>query len=460
MKSILSFLLFVSLSVALNAQEAVTHYSISGGLLGDANLSEFRTSNGVDYKTKLNWGIGGFVNFPVTSSFSIEPQLQYNSLQFQTRSTSSTLLLKDGKIRYISIPLLFKFNVGDHFAFDLGPQVDFRNSLEDNNNVVEKTAVKKTNFNLFAGIELMPRSRVTIFGRYIWGLTNVDNRATHPETNEYKIQNIQVGLKFRLFGGHKETSSYKATTITTPPPPPAPVDSDGDGIMDDVDKCPNQKGFARYNGCPIPDTDNDGINDEEDKCPTVAGITRYNGCPIPDSDNDGINDEEDKCPTVAGPKERNGCPVTDRDNDGVNDENDKCPDIAGSAANSGCPDVPANVSKSIGVLSPGITFGTGSSVKLNTSSNVSLNKLVNIMNENPALKIRLEGHTSNTGNADANMTLSENRANAVKDYLVKKGISADRITVEGYGGTQPIADNKTAAGKKKNTRVEIRMNYY
>ncbi len=82
------------------------------------------------------------------------------------------------------------------------------------------------------------------------------------------------------------------------------------------------------------------------------------------------------------------------------------------------------------------------------------------MNENPGLKIRIEGHTSNVGNADANMTLSENRANAVKDYLVNKGISADRITVEGFGDTQPISDNKTAAGRKKNTRVDLRMNYY
>jgi outer membrane protein OmpA-like peptidoglycan-associated protein len=96
---------------------------------------------------------------------------------------------------------------------------------------------------------------------------------------------------------------------------------------------------------------------------------------------------------------------------------------------------------------------------LNTRSNVSLDKLVTIMNENPGLKVRVQGHTSNLGDDDKNMTLSQDRANAVKDYLVSKGISADRITAEGFGETQPVADNSTAAGRAKNNRIEIRMEY-
>jgi outer membrane protein OmpA-like peptidoglycan-associated protein len=455
MKRIILCVLSSMLCVSMYSQnDAQTHYSVSGGLLGAFNLTEFRTDNGVDYNTKMAWGLGGWVNFPVSKGFSIEPQLQFNSYQFQTRSTNLGLLMYDGKIRFISLPILLKFHAGDHFAITFGPQFDFRTSIEDNNNVANKEQFKGSSVGLSGGLEIFPRGKVTIFGRYILGLTDMDARQNHDASMEYKTSNIQLGLKFRLFG-KKETTTYRATTVTTIP------DSDGDGITDDVDKCPNQPGIAKYNGCPIPDSDNDGINDEEDKCPNQAGTAKYQGCPIPDSDNDGINDEEDKCPNQAGTVERNGCPVTDRDNDGVDDDHDKCPDIAGTSANNGCPDVPANLSKSIGMASSGISFGTGTNnAKLSTRSNASLDQVVTIMNENPGLKIRVEGHTDNTGNADDAMTLSQNRANAVKDYLVSKGIASDRVIVEGFGGTQPISDNNTAAGRKKNNRIELRMVYY
>src|SRR6185295_14539845 len=109
----------------------------------------------------------------------------------------------------------------------------------------------------------------------------------------------QVGVAGRI--GKK-----KEPVIITPPTPP--VDTDKDGIIDSLDKCPTVPGLAKYQGCPVPDTDKDGINDEEDKCPTVAGLARYQGCPLVDTDNDGVPDEDDKCPTVPGPKENNGCP--------------------------------------------------------------------------------------------------------------------------------------------------------
>jgi outer membrane protein OmpA-like peptidoglycan-associated protein len=81
------------------------------------------------------------------------------------------------------------------------------------------------------------------------------------------------------------------------------------------------------------------------------------------------------------------------------------------------------------------------------------------MNENPTMKIKIEGHTDNAGDDDKNMKLSEDRAAAVKTYLVSKGVSEDRITSEGFGETMPIADNNTAAGKTKNRRVELKVAY-
>jgi OmpA-OmpF porin, OOP family len=287
-------------------------------------------------------------------------------------------------------------------------------------------------------------------------LTNMNDGASHTaSTYEYKNQNIQVGLKLKLFGKERE-----AEPVFQAAPTPVPLDTDGDGITDDVDKCPTVGGLPRYQGCPIPDSDGDGINDEEDKCPNQAGLAKYNGCPIPDSDGDGINDEEDKCPNQAGTAKYNGCPIPDKDGDGINDEEDRCPDIAGIAANNGCPEVPANVTKSLQVASTGIYWGTGTNnATLTTRSNASLDKIVKIMNENPGLHIRVEAHTDNVGEEDDNEDLSEDRAKAVRDYLVSKGIDEDRIAVEGFGETMPIADNNTASGRAKNRRIEIKMAY-
>ncbi len=242
-------------------------------------------------------------------------------------------------------------------------------------------------------------------------------------------------------------------------PPPPPPDSDGDGIIDPDDKCPTVPGIAKYQGCPIPDTDKDGINDEEDKCPTVPGLARYQGCPIPDTDKDGINDEEDKCPTVAGVARYQGCPVPDTDGDGLNDEEDKCPTLAGPRENQGCPVIPEEVKKRVDVAAKNILFVTGS-YKLVASSNKGLNDVVKIMQENPDMKLSIEGHTDWVGSDESNQTLSENRAGAVRAYIVSKGIDESRITSAGYGESKPVADNKTAAGRQKNRRVEMTLTYY
>lgn len=159
----------------------------------------------------------------------------------------------------------------------------------------------------------------------------------------------------------------KSTPRPTPPPPvvAAPVDSDGDGIADNVDKCPNQKGIAKYNGCPIPDTDGDGINDEVDKCPNQKGVAKYDGCPIPDSDGDGVNDENDKCPNLAGP-----------------------------ASNNGCPEVRAEVKQQLEVVARAIQFETGKAILTKKSEN-TLDGIISMMNEYPDYHLHIDGHTYN-----------------------------------------------------------------
>ena len=244
--------------------------------------------------------------------------------------------------------------------------------------------------------------------------------------------------------------------IAPPPPPPPPADTDKDGIVDSLDACPDVPGLAAFNGCP--DSDGDGIPDKDDKCPQVKGIAKYQGCPVPDTDKDGINDEEDKCPNEAGVAKYQGCPIPDSDGDGVNDEEDKCPALAGPASNQGCPEIKEEVKKRIDVAAKNVFFATGSS-KLLAKSFKSLNEVVKILNEDPNLKLDIEGHTDNTGKPDKNQILSEQRAKSVLDYLTSKGIDPSRLISAGYGQDRPVADNKTAAGRAKNRRVDLTLHY-
>ena len=279
---------------------------------------------------------------------------------------------------------------------------------------------------------------------------------------------IEAAYKFKLSGGAQDNLNYSlgyAAPISKKTPPAKPVavpmpppvvekDTDGDGIVDSKDKCPTKAGIAKYYGCPIPDTDGDGVNDEEDKCPTVMGVARYNGCPVPDTDGDGINDEEDKCPTVPGVAKYHGCPVPDTDGDGINDDEDKCPTIPGTKENAGCPEI----QKKMNELAKNIYFNTGTSV-ISAKAIKPLDEAIAILKANPAAKLSIEGHSDNTGKTDANKKLSQKRADAIAAYLTKKDIAANRLTAIGYGDEKPVADNKTAADKAKNRRVELKATY-
>ncbi|HOZ78886.1 MAG TPA: OmpA family protein [Ferruginibacter sp.] len=267
--------------------------------------------------------------------------------------------------------------------------------------------------------------------------------------------NLFYSLGFAQNIGNEET----APKVALPAAPSAPIvlDKDGDGVPDETDACPDEKGIAALKGCP--DTDGDGITDKDDKCPTEKGLSKYNGCPIPDTDKDGINDDEDNCKDVAGLARYQGCPIPDTDKDGINDEEDKCKDVAGMANNMGCPEIAATDIERINKAAASIFFGTGSS-KLLAKSNTALDNIVTILKANTDYKVDINGFTDNQGNADKNRALSEERAAAVQDYLVKKGIEGNRLSAAGFGDENPVADNKTAAGRAKNRRVEMKVRNY
>ncbi len=230
------------------------------------------------------------------------------------------------------------------------------------------------------------------------------------------------------------------------------VDTDGDGVYDKDDECPETAGLPEFNGCP--DTDGDGIEDRRDACPDEAGLAEFDGCP--DTDGDGVPDPEDDCPNEAGPVENSGCPYEDRDNDGVLDKDDECPDTPGTVGNNGCPEPTAEIISELNEYSNTVLFDLNKAT-IRDESEEALESIADLMEEYPNTIFHIEGHTDSTGSAEYNEKLSRERAQSVKDYLIEAGIPESRLTSEGYGEERPIATNNTAAGRQENRRVEISL---
>jgi outer membrane protein OmpA-like peptidoglycan-associated protein len=256
------------------------------------------------------------------------------------------------------------------------------------------------------------------------------------------------------------------------------LDNDKDGIDDEHDACPNDpedhKPPRPEDGCPQSktDTDGDGIMDDKDKCPNDPedkdGFEDDDGCPDPDNDNDGIPDQFDQCPNepedMDGFQDDDGCPDPDNDHDGIPDKQDKCPDqpenINGYQDEDGCPDKgpPSKVRVEKGqiVILEKVFFATNKAIILAKSFNL-LDQVASVIRANPDMRIRVEGYTDSQGKLQHNVTLSQDRANAVLQYLLKKGIDKSRLEAAGYGPANPVADNKSAKGREANRRVEFHI---
>jgi outer membrane protein OmpA-like peptidoglycan-associated protein len=230
-------------------------------------------------------------------------------------------------------------------------------------------------------------------------------------------------------------------------------DTDGDGIIDSNDACPEVAGLAAFNGCP--DTDGDGVADKDDACPEVAGLASLKGCP--DADKDGIADKDDKCPNVAGPKENAGCPWPDTDKDGVADKDDACPEVAGPASNKGCPEVTQEAMDELKSQARFIYFNSGKATFKSSDVPKRLDAMAALLKNYANSEFLIEGHTDSDGSDAFNQKLSENRADAVKNALLERGISSSKLKSVGYGETMPVAENKTAAGKALNRRTEVKL---
>lgn len=255
---------------------------------------------------------------------------------------------------------------------------------------------------------------------------------------------IGIGAGFgspdwRLFASVRYTTQpapARQAVVATLPPPPEKIavvdpDSDGDGIHDSLDKCPQEP------------EDKDGFEDED-------------GCPDPDNDKDGVLDVVDKCPLEPGPADNAGCPDPDRDGDGIPDRIDNCPDEKGSLANHGC------AAKQLVVINNGkielvdaVYFRTDKDVIEQRSFGI-LDNVAKVLSAHPEIaNVRVEGHTDNRGGEAHNQELSQRRANAVVKYLAKKGVDKARLVPLGFGQSKPIADNATTEGRATNRRVEF-----
>jgi OmpA-OmpF porin, OOP family len=434
-----------------------------GGEIGihSANVIESNSIPGWDTATKPFYSsrtaihLGVKMEIPLSRRFFFQPAINYTSKGRQyTKNNSSnpadstgldTVYVKNSlNIGYIEIPFYLTYKIplsanhlnnffigaGPYFSFiydgsftnQLLTQQDTINNFSTETdklqvgNAVGKYKTYDIGFNAKAGLEF---NSVTISAFMSRGLTNFYT-ASYPGTFHHQVMGVSLGIWFGKVN----------VPASAPRPPraskPVVKDSDNDGIPDDQDMCPFQPGVARYHGCPVPDTDGDGIDDEHDSCKTVPGLARYHGCPIPDRDHDGINDEEDKCPDVPGVPENNGCP-----------------------------EIKKEIKQKINYTERNILFAIGSD-RLSIISYKALDQLSLLLITHPDLHLTIDGYTDNTGTPEFNLILSKQRADAVKKYLVSKGVGGDHITTHGFGEQRPIADNNTMDGKERNRRVELK----
>ena len=285
-------------------------------------------------------------------------------------------------------------------------------------------------------------------------------------------------------------------------------DRDGDGIKDDVDKCPDDPedidGFEDEDGCPEPDNDRDGILDVDDKCPNEPetkngfqdedgcpdsvesdrdgdgipdnidkcpddpedrdGFEDEDGCPDPDNDKDGILDVDDLCPNdpedIDGFEDKDGCPDPDNDKDRILDKDDKCPNepevYNGFEDEDGCPDKGRVILRrgKLEILDK-VYFETDKAI-IKPISYPILDAVAATLKGNPEIVlIEIQGHADERGDDAYNMNLTEARSQAVRTYLVEKGVEAGRLNAHGYGETRPVCNEHNEECWSRNRRVEF-----
>ncbi len=498
MKKILLFLLLAGVYLFSNGQNAEKKWGLA--VYGGKNEYNGDYGNGfLDFENNNIFGFaGGSLNRYLNCSFDAIIQGTYGLYGYYKDAQKNF----KGKKSDINLLLVYKLNNGyllkkeSFFAPFVGGGIGMANNWRYNGSKINSgydvlyTVAGGLKLNIYKDFALQYQMLYNFTDndeRDFWVAKNNDNYIAHsigfvfafgaprdtdkdgvPDKSD-KCPETPSGVKVDINGCPVDTDNdgvpdYLDKCPKTPrgvivDSNGCPVDTDGDGIPDYMDKCPGTPAGVKVDnfGCPV-DTDGDGVADYLDKCSdTPKGVkVDEKGCPV-DSDGDGVPDYLDNCPNT--PKDAKvdskGCPI-DTDGDGVPDYMDKCPEVKGIKENAGCPEVKAEVKKVFNQALQGIQFETGKDI-IKKQSFPILDKVVKVMVENKEYNLDIYGHTDNTGKSNVNLWLSKKRAEAVKNYLIKKGIAPERLKSEGFGDTQPVESNKTEEGRAKNRRVEFKV---
>ena len=464
--------LFILLGCGLISAAQVRVAIVAGGHQSTV-IEENELPNWNDIKNNYTGRIGFHTGFIADIAFSPKSKLffqpgviYYNKGRKYAQSFDppvGTIVRQQSTqyINYIDIPLnlVLKFGQRTKFIIGGGPYGSFFYTGKETSQTELNTGVVDSEENSDLSVGNQPgQYRTYNFG--VNGLVGVEFKGFFITANYsrglndfYESTSYIGSFRHQIIGGTIGVFLGKSEKIEK-----KVSDKDRDGIEDAKDACPDQPGTAATDGCP--DKDADGIADKTDKCPDIAGLIKYNGCPVPDADKDGINDENDKCPNEFGVIRYAGCPIPDKDGDGVNDEEDKCPEVKGTRQYNGClPEVvKKEIVEKVNYAAKRIQFKQAEAALLPNSLKV-LDEVAKILQDNPDIKLSIEGHTANNGYYDANMRLSQMRADNVKAYLEKKGISPERLKAKGFGPTQPVSKGKTPAEIALNRRVELKLSY-
>ncbi len=418
MKKITLFfvLIFTAALSNLNAQDANNPWAIGFGANAIHN-----PNNRTDFLKTKQWNV-----IPSISKFSIARYLE-DGFTFEVAGTLNEITKNNGTtiaaVTFVAVDGHIKYDIngliGDTKWFDPYIFVGGGHTWVDNKGA--------GTFNAGAGMNLWVTNHIG-FNFQTAGKRVFNNFIL----NENHWQH-SAGLVIKFGGKDTDKDGIYDKFDLCPEVPGLPQfkgcpDTDGDGIQDSEDDCPTIAGLPEFQGCP--DTDGDGIPDNKDGCPKEKGTKANNGCP--DTDGDGLIDKDDACPTVAGPKENKGCPWPDTDGDSVLDKDDKCPTVAGPKENNGCP---------WPVLAPFTVdnFKQGSakivaSKKLENSESLQnfIKEVEDFKSKVNNITIDIEGFASEEGAERLNKNLSKNRAENVRDLLLKNNVFKD-VTINAVG---------------------------
>lgn len=416
-----------------------------------------RTTAGIEYYllTSNNhiFGISGFGGGQLVKS-------KDNNKIITVPGTGTTILpdLINSEMYIAGISFIYSLSIKDKFFPYFSPGISniwFSPKTVDGNrapnNSLNKYKRNSIAYDLDIGVKYPLSEKFSIkleSGLHFLNTDNIDDISTGRNKDFYAT--IVLGISYSLLGKK---------------------DSDGDGIVNNLDLCDDEPedfdGFQDDDGCPDIDNDGDGLPDIMDKCPDILedfdGFQDDDGCPDIDNDGDGMRDELDECPNEAedpdGFEDDDGCPDPDNDEDGVLDVDDKCTDLPGPKSNDGCPDEETE-SKYIGapkeiIIESEATFYPGSSEIIPQARN-ELNRIIKLLQLYPDVNWRIEGHTDKQETENLMIRpLSLRRAETILNYFVSEGLPSYQFRVYDMGDRFPIANNNTEYGRMKNRRIVL-----